>query len=190
MPMSASASLRAGAHLVDLGKAETVEIMGPLVQFLTAPANDDGAPCTMRGTIPPGVVVPLHSHADPETYLVVSGEAEALVEKANGLEWIRLGPGDVFDVPGDAKHAFRNPTRHPAVMIIVSTAKIGRFFQEIGTPFVPGARSAGPPSDATIRHFLQTAERYGYWNATPAENAQAGIAMPEAAKDAADPAAR
>src|SRR5919108_4342558 len=142
MPMSGSAYLRTAAHLVDLGKAETVEVMGPLVQFLTAPAKEDGAPCTMRGTLPPGVLVPLHSHADPETYLVVSGEADALVEKEGGLEWIRLGPGDVFDVPGDAKHAFRNPTRHPAVMIIVSTNKIGRFFQEIGTPFAPGAGPA------------------------------------------------
>jgi quercetin dioxygenase-like cupin family protein len=183
MPMSAATSLRAAAHLVDLGKTETVEVLGPLVQFLTAPANEDGVPCTMRGTIPPGIVVPLHSHADPETYLVVSGEAEALVEKANDLEWIRLGPGDVFEVPGHAKHAFRNTSRHPAVMIIVSTAKIGRFFQEIGTPIVSGAKTAGPPSEAIVRHFLQTAERYGYWNATPEENAQAGITLPQGAKN-------
>ncbi|RWN65916.1 MAG: hypothetical protein EOR99_19420 [Mesorhizobium sp.] len=51
------------AHLVDPRNVETLDMLGPVVQFLTAPR--DGEPCVMRGTIPPGVTVPLHSHADP-----------------------------------------------------------------------------------------------------------------------------
>ena len=38
---------------------------GATIDFLTP--VEDGAPCLMRGTIPAGGVVPLHSHADPET---------------------------------------------------------------------------------------------------------------------------
>src|SRR5436190_871280 len=121
------------AHRVDPQTTETVDVMGPLVEFLAAPAAGD-APCTMRGTIPPGVIVPLHSHADPETYVVLAGETEALAESAGGLAWQRLRPGDVYQVPGGAKHAFRNRSAQPAVMIIVSTATIGRFFREVGTP--------------------------------------------------------
>ena len=29
-----------------------------------------------------------------------------------------------------------------------------------------------------IRHFLQTSERYGYWNATPEEKPRVGISLP------------
>ncbi|MER8671192.1 hypothetical protein NKH45_29175 [Mesorhizobium sp. M1156] len=55
---------------------ETFDVLGPVVQFLTPPR--DGEPCIMRGTVPPGVVVPLHSHADPETFIQIPGEVEGL----------------------------------------------------------------------------------------------------------------
>jgi hypothetical protein len=37
---------------------------------------------------------------------------------------------------------------------------------------------AGPPSDAAVQRFLETAERYGCWNATAEENAQVGLPLP------------
>jgi hypothetical protein len=45
---------------------------------------------------------------------------------------------------------------------------------------VAGVHSApaGPPSAEAIERFLATAERYGYWNATPEENAEVGLALP------------
>jgi mannose-6-phosphate isomerase-like protein (cupin superfamily) len=175
--MTRIADDRPVAHRIDPREVEAVEVMGPLVEFLTSPAADDCTPCTMRGTIPPGTVVPLHRHGDPETYLIVSGEAEGLAETPRGLEWLPLRTGDLFHVPGDAKHAFRNRTDTAAVMLIVSTSKIGRFFREIGKPVVKGARPA-PPSPSAIEQFLATAARYGYWNATPEENARIGIALP------------
>jgi quercetin dioxygenase-like cupin family protein len=115
----------------------------------------------MRGSIPPGGIVPLHSHADPETFLMESGELDAF---AGERDWIRVLPGDVLHVPGDAPHAFRNPGAVPAVTLIVTTARIARFFREVARP-----------SDDPLATFLATAERYGYWNATPEENAAIGI---------------
>jgi hypothetical protein len=56
------------AHLVDLRDAETIDVLGPTIQFLTPPGPSDDDPCVMRGIIPPGVPVPLHSHRDPETF--------------------------------------------------------------------------------------------------------------------------
>jgi hypothetical protein len=38
-----------------------LDVMGPTIEFLVPPA--DGEPCVMRGTIPSGAAVPLHSHA-------------------------------------------------------------------------------------------------------------------------------
>jgi quercetin dioxygenase-like cupin family protein len=145
---------------------------------LTGPEEDASAPCIMRGTIPPGVFVPLHSHADPETFVQISGEIEGLAQSARGSRWTRIAPGDVFHVPGEARHAFRNRSREPAVSIVVSTSKLGRFFRDIGIPLALGAPPPGPPSPNSIQHFLAIAERYGYWNATPEENAQIGIFLP------------
>jgi quercetin dioxygenase-like cupin family protein len=132
----------------------TIDVQGAAIEFVTPP---DQEPCVMRGTIPAGMTVPLHSHADPETFVVLAGQAEALVES----RWFRLGPGDVCNVPSGARHGWRNVGREPAEMIVISTPKMARFFREI---------AGGSPE-----HFLATAERYGYWNATPEESAAAGI---------------
>lgn len=174
--MPTRASSAPVARLVDPLAAETLDVVGAVVQFLTPP--EEGAPCVIRGTIPPGGVVPLHSHGDPETFLALSGDVEGLVHSARGFEWVRVAPGDVFHVPGGAKHAWRNRTQSPAINMIVTTAKIGRFFREIGTPIEPGSTPGRPPSKEAIERLLDTAERYGYWTATPEESAAVGLPQP------------
>lgn len=174
------------AHLIDVQDAEVIDVLGPTIRFLTphaaiGSAADDDSPSVMRGTIPPGVSVPLHSHHDPETFLTLSGEIDGLAESRGSFEWVRIWPGGVFHVPSGARHAFRNIGREPAVMNIVSTARIARFFREVGRPLpATGEPTLGPPSAEAIRHFLATAEKYGYWNASPEENAKIGIALPGA----------
>jgi hypothetical protein len=64
-------------------------------------------------------------------------------------------------------------------MVLVSTCRMGRFFDEVGRSVASGIPTA--PSEETIRHFLETAARYGYWNAPPEENARSGIALPAGA---------
>jgi hypothetical protein len=61
-------------------------------------------------------------------------------------------------------------------MFIVSTSKMARFFQELGVPVRPG-ETPNPPSPEALRHFQAISERYGYWNATPEENARVGIPL-------------
>jgi quercetin dioxygenase-like cupin family protein len=150
------------AQLVNPDALERLELMGPTVEFLVPP-GDDGEPCVMRGTIPPGGVVPLHSHGDPETFLCLAGEVEGLIHSDAGYTWVPVRAGDVFHVPGHAKHAWRNLATEPVVNVIVSTAKMGRFFRAI--------------DGASPEQFLRTAERYGYWNATPEENAEVGLSI-------------
>jgi quercetin dioxygenase-like cupin family protein len=143
MPSSIS-SERVG-HLVDPSRIEVIGVLGPTIQFLTPP-DETNAPCIMRGTIPAGVSVPLHSHADPETFVMISGSVEGLVYPGSDAEhtWVRLEPGDIFHVPGHAKHAWRNRASEPAVMLLISTSKIGRFFKELGTPARAGGRIHRP----------------------------------------------
>ena len=164
---------RAVGHLVDPDEAETINVLGPTIQFLTPPEGEH-APCIMRGSIPPAGFVPMHSHADPETFMLLSGSVEGLVYEDENFRWVRINPRDVFYVPGDAKHAWRNPGREPAVMLVISTARIGRFFREIGKPAVSGA-PAVPPSPEDIARFLMLSDRYGYWNASPEENRRVGL---------------
>lgn len=174
------ASRAAVARRVAPEDAEILDVLGATVAFLAEPADDDASPCVMRGTIPPGGAVPLHSHPDAETFVVLSGEIEATADSADGVKWNAIGPGDAFHVPAGAPHAFRNRARTPATALVVTTARLGRFFREIGAPLVPG-RGYGPPPPERVRQFLDIAARYGHWNATPEENAQIGIALPPAA---------
>jgi quercetin dioxygenase-like cupin family protein len=162
------------ARLVDTRGIETIDVLGPTIQFLSADEGDND-PCVMRAIIPPGVMVPLHSHPEPETFIAISGRIEGLRESAGKFEWVVIGPGDAFHVPGGAKHAFRNQSEQPAVFVIAAPASIGRFFREIGTPVKPGARTPAPPSAKVVQRFMETSDRYGYWNATPEENARIGI---------------
>ena len=39
-----------------------------LIEFLASPDEIGSKICLIRGTVPPGVVVPLHSHPDPEVF--------------------------------------------------------------------------------------------------------------------------
>lgn len=166
------------AHVVNLERLPRIEILGPTIQFVTSP-DDGSAPCVMRGTIPPGEVVPLHSHADPETFLMLSGTVEGLAyADDDSFRWVPIRIGEVFHVPGGARHAFRNQFASPAVMLIMTTSTIGCFFRELGTPVAAGVSKPRMPSEATIRRFQETSARYGYWNATPEENARVGLTLP------------
>jgi quercetin dioxygenase-like cupin family protein len=165
----------ATAHLVDPRRTRALDVLGPTIQYMTEVGQADGEPCVMRGTVPPGASVPLHSHTDPETFVGLSGHVEALVDGPGGPSWIGIGPRDVFHVPGGARHAFRNRSDEPAVMIVVSTARMGRFFREVGTPADQATAAASPPSGAAVQRFVQAAERYGHWLAGPEENAEVGL---------------
>lgn len=150
---------------------ETSSVIGPSIEFLAPLEEGDDAPYLMRGTIPPGVAVPLHSHADSGTFLQVPGEIEALVEAKGGLDWFGSGPGMSLR-SGLGQARVSQPGTEAAVMILVSICRMGRFFREIS---VPAAFATGAPSGEMIRHFLQISERYGYW--TPPRRKMRGWAL-------------
>src|SRR4051794_21043843 len=113
---------------------KSFEFFGPTIELLTSPEDEHNDFCVLRGIIPPGVVVPLHSHADTEDFLIISGELEALTQNTQGYAWIVAKEGDYVHIPGDAQHAWRNVSGQSAVALIITTKKMGRFFQEAGRP--------------------------------------------------------
>jgi quercetin dioxygenase-like cupin family protein len=163
-----------GAHLVNRGTYPVLDVLGPTIEFLTSPNDSDAIYCVMIGIIPPGGSVPLHSHADVESFYLLSGSVQVLSEQSDHFQWLDVKPGDFVQVPGNAKHAFRNTSAEPTVQLITTTPKLARFFQEIGRPVKPGVPSS-PPTPADTERFLQVAARYQYWNGSPAENAAIGI---------------
>jgi quercetin dioxygenase-like cupin family protein len=170
------AEVEPSTRLIIESDCETLDVLGPSVQFLVAPQANDEAPCVIKGTIPPGISVPIHRHPAIESFYVLSGNVEVLSEKDGKSHWIAAGPGDFIDVPSGAKHGFRNRSQYPVVQLITTTSKLGRFFQEIGRPIRQGAKG-NPPSPDQVQHLVRTSERYGYWLATPEENAAAGISL-------------
>ncbi len=153
------------------------DVMGVTVEFMT-PVDANALPfCVMRGVIPAGAAVPMHSHHAPESFFVVSGEAQVLLERDGRLEWQDVKPGDFVNVPPDTRHAHRNRSSAPAVELVVTTPDIGEFFAEIGRA-VPASGTLPPPTEDDVRRFVAAATRRGHRLATPEENAAVGIAMP------------
>jgi len=164
------------AHVVVERDCQALDLFGPTVQFLTEPQPNDETPCAMKGTIPPGGFVPIHRHPDFEAFLVLSGNVEVFSGKDKKPRWITAGPGEFIQVPSNAIHGFRNRSSEPTVQLITTTSKLGRFFQEIGRSMSRGSIET-PPTPDELQHFIKTAERYGYWLASPEENAAAGIQL-------------
>jgi len=154
----------------------TVELFGPTAEFITLPDDPKSDFCVMRGTIPPGMSVPLHSHPDTEDFFVISGSVDGLRydTETDDYTWLTMNPGDYVHVPGGARHAWRNVSDKPVVTLIITTKKMGRFFREVGRPLTEEPQ---PPTQEELAHFAAVSDRYGYWNATPQENAAVGIDM-------------
>ena len=139
----------------------------PMNEYLTEVSNNEGDYCVIRCSLPAGAAVPMHSHADRETFYVVSGNPAAL----NGDRWEKLGPGDVFDVRDGDKHAWRNSSQLVASMICVTTTRLARFLQDISVS------AAGLSAEEQAQRFLELVHANGYWLASPEENAAVGLAV-------------
>jgi quercetin dioxygenase-like cupin family protein len=137
----------------------------PMNEYLTELSGNEGDYCLIRCTLPAGAVVPMHSHADRETFYVLSGNLDALRED----QWEELGPGDIFDVRDGTKHAWKNSSQIAASMICVTTTKMARFLREISIS------TAGSVPEEETERFLKLVRANGYWLASPEENAAVGL---------------
>jgi hypothetical protein len=160
-------------ELLSLAKNPTTgqvtELFGPTVEFLTSPEDEHNDFCVLKGTIPPGMSVRCTLTED---FLVISGSVEALQDDTQGYTWITAQAGDFIHVPGNARHAWRNVSGKPLVNLIITTKRLGRFFQDAGRP-ATGAPQP-PPTSEELARFAAISAKYGYWNATPEENAAEG----------------
>jgi len=90
--------------------------------------------------------------------------------------WIAIGVGQFVYIPGNEKHAWRNVSAKDATVLIITTAKLGNFLEEIGVT-ISGESQPLAPSPERLQHFVETGIRYGYWLGNPEENAAIGISL-------------
>ena len=130
----------------------------------------------MRGSVPPGVVIPLHSHADPEIFYVLGGSLEVFQTEGPSEGWQTVNAGEVVSIPGNIGHPLRNTSPSPITSITVSKQGLYSFFREIAPPFDPNRRLI-PPTPEAMKQLLQVTEKYEYWLGSPDENAAIGISL-------------
>jgi quercetin dioxygenase-like cupin family protein len=150
----------------------TLDVFGPTLEFVSGPDDPAAGFWVMRGVVPPGVVVPLHSHDDAEDFLILAGTQQVLTKGNQGLQWTDVNPGDYVHIPAGVPHAHRNVSDEPAVELVVTTARLGRFFKEVAR-----FDTSRPPTPAELAEFVAVAARYGYDLGTPEQNAAVGIAL-------------
>ena len=149
---------------------EWVDVLGPRIRAISSKTVSDSDYCIIDAVIAPGVLIPLHSHDDRETFYILSGAAEGFLDG----RWHRLEAGGILDIKGGEKHAWRNISSDDAHLLLVTTMRMKQFFDEIGRPV---SHVPAPLTPEALRHLLEVAERYGYWLATPQENLSIGISL-------------
>jgi quercetin dioxygenase-like cupin family protein len=155
---------------------QTFIVLGVLLQFLSTPEQINDQISVMRGTVPSGIVIPLHSHADPEIFYVLDGSLEVFQAEGPSNGWRTVNAGDVVSIPGDVKHALRNTAPSPVTSITVSKQELYNFFRELARPFDPNKPPA-PPNPEEMQQLFSVAKKYEYWLASPEENAAIGISL-------------
>lgn len=162
-------------QLIRSSGAPMFNVFGPLLEFLvTTPAQTSGAFAVIRGIVPPGIAIPLHSHADPEVLFVLEGELNVLMDDGDSSCWLAATPSETICIPGGTKHALRDASAGPAVIQLTTTINIYGFFRELGKPFDPGKPPA-PSTPEDMQRLRTLAAKHNYWMASPQENAAIGL---------------
>ena len=146
-------------------------LVGSRFTYLTPVSKAPDDFCLMRVELQAGVLVPLHSHADRETFFILSGELQILTD----AEWQTFQPGEVMDVAGGIRHAIRNASAESTTLLLVTTMKMGQFFLDVG--HVITDRAPLPPTPAEVQRFVDVSNDYGYWLGSPEDNQAVGISI-------------
>src|SRR5258705_9450374 len=149
--------------------ANALDVFGPTVEFLRWPDDPGAEFCVMRGVVPPGVAVPLHSHADAEDFFLLSDTQQVLTKCEQGLQWRDVNAGDYVHIPAGVPHAHRNVSDEPAGELVVTTSPLRRFFQEIAP-----SHTQQPPTPAEHAEVVPVATRYRHDPRTPGKKAARG----------------
>ena len=129
---------------------QAFNLFGVLLNFLVTPDETGREISLFKGALAPGVVIPLHSHAEPEVFYVLEGSLEVYRESGQSQGWSTTQPGGVLAIPGKVKHALRNISSTPTTVILVTQHELYNFFRSVAKPFEAG-QMAEPPSPENMQ---------------------------------------
>ncbi|APW61946.1 cupin domain-containing protein [Paludisphaera borealis] len=141
------------------GDATVYSVVGDRYTYLVTGAQTAGGCFMFEAYVPPGNGSPPHvHHREDETFYVVEGEFEVIVDGAP----IRLSRGEFLFARRDVPHNFRNVGAEPGKLIItVTPAGLEDFFAEIGTKLSSRDEAPVPPTPEDVARLLAAAPRYG-----------------------------
>jgi quercetin dioxygenase-like cupin family protein len=155
---------------------QAYNVVGVKIQFLSTPEQVRDQISVMRGAVRAGVVVPLHSHPDPEIIYIIEGSIEVFQSEGPDAGWSTVIAGQTVSIPGNVKHALRNVSTLPVITVLITKAGIYQFFRELALPFDPNQLPT-PPTPEAMQKLFTVAAKYEYWMASPEENAAIGISL-------------
>jgi len=158
------------AYKTPLPGQPRLSLHGPIVHWLASAQQTDDQFCVLDSLLVPGVFVPLHNHPEVECFYVLDGALQILAYQNNEPYWLDVEAGESVVVPSSAPHAIRNTSASPVRLLMIFEARLGRFFEEVGRPVASGGQPP-LPLEEWIQVFAAAAGRYGYWLASPEENA-------------------
>jgi quercetin dioxygenase-like cupin family protein len=147
-------------ELIRRGQTESIDVLGIRMEWKVNERDTGRQYCLFEMTVPPGAGVPLHHHAEQETFWVVDGESEFGRVGKDGAEWFPIAAGDTVNVPGWAFHGFRNSGQGDARILLSCAAGLEGFFREVGLRLCPGDKLAsGPPSESELQRVFGAAAK-------------------------------
>lgn len=141
----------------------------PANEYLTSLSFHLDEYCVLTAEMPAGAIVPLHSHADRETFYILSGEMNFY----DGASWRISKQGELVDVLNNVKHAWRNASKSSASLLVVTTVRIGVFLQQASSPVETKLNSQ--VASTQKERFFKLVKEYGYWLGTPEDNKAIGL---------------
>lgn len=155
-----------GVSFVRAGEGPASWLVGDTYTIKATSESTGGAYGLIEASIPPGSGPPPHVHTrEDESFYLLDGELQVTAAGRTSL----LRAGDFVYLPRGIVHSFLNLSVAAArALILVTPGGFEKYFQEVGTPALPGAPA--PPFDpADIPRFAEAAQRYGNQLMAPTE---------------------
>jgi quercetin dioxygenase-like cupin family protein len=111
-------------------QAEPLWFLGTLVRILVDGDVTGGRFSLSHLTLPHGAAPPVHSHPQDETFYLVEGKLQVLIDdKAQHCE-----TGAVAFVPGGSPHSFRVDSDTATMLVLSTPAGIEDYYTALGEP--------------------------------------------------------
>ena len=149
-----------GVTHVPPGEGRSLWVLGELVTYKTTSERTGGAYSLFEVTTQPGnEVLPHVQHREDESFYVLEGEYEFLVED----HAIRAGGGSLIYVPRGNLHAHKNVGTTTGRMLLSQTpgGLHERFFEEVGEPTMDGSEPLVSEGPQDMRRIIAIAVKYG-----------------------------